>query len=146
MKTIKLKEQDIQHIVKRVLKEEYGRDYSVKSIYDVTKHEIINDEEIMDNFNVIINSNIGAIENFELPHFTPQGLQYDEETDSVGVDGPHGILATIILPKLIDMGIIKGNMKDPEELKFLNKFSILLYNDIKPADFNSVIKETILRP
>jgi hypothetical protein len=42
-----------------------------------------------------------------------------------------------ILPKLKEMGIIKGSLSDPNELSILNRISLLLYRDLLPQLNNS---------
>ena len=144
MKVIKLKESDIQRMVKKVLKEEYGRNYSVQSMYDVIYDELISipsqsgNGTIIDDFKMLMKSPIGGIENFMMPHNksetgTSEGLVYDYDEEMVMQQGPHGLLSMMIFPKLKEMGIIKGALKDPDELKILNRIGSLFYRDIRPS-------------
>jgi len=148
MKVIKLKESDIQRMVKKVLKEEYGRNYSVQSMYDVIYDELINipsqsgNGTIIDDFKMLMKSPIGGIENFMMPHNksetgTSEGLVYDYDEEMVMQQGPHGLLSLMLFPKLKEMGIIKGALKDPDELKILNRIGSLFYRDIRPSLGNS---------
>jgi len=43
----------------------------------------------------------------------------------------------MLFPKLKEMGIIKGALKDPDELKILNRIGSLFYRDIRPSLGNS---------
>ncbi|MDB4326369.1 hypothetical protein N9966_00990, partial [bacterium] len=57
---------------------------------------------------------------------------YDYDEEMVMQQGPHGLLSMIIFPKLKEMGIIKGPLKEPNELKVLNRIGSLFYRDIRP--------------
>ena len=88
-----------------------------------------------------MDSPIGGVENFEMPHNKEDyginnGITNDDGTMSV--QGPHGMLAMVILPKLVEMGILTGNRNDENEIGILNTISELLYHDIKPEGFNDV--------
>lgn len=129
---------NVIRLVRKDLKEEYGRTYSVQSMYDVLKDKFINDKELMYKLSTVLDSPIGAVEDFEIPHSNPQGLSYKDSENGLGVDGPHGIVGLFIIPKLKDLGLIKGNMDDPNELKWVNDFATLLYNDIKPSEYRTI--------
>jgi hypothetical protein len=129
----------LENINKKLL-EDFGRNYTIESLYDVIKDELMSDPKIED-WMMLMDSPIGGVENFEMPHHrsdygSTEGIT--DDGDSMGIKGPHGILAMVILPKLVKMGILTGNLKDKNELGILNTISELLYHDIKPYGFNDV--------
>lgn len=128
----------MKNLIRKILREEHDRTYSVQSMYDVVKDIFIGDEELMDKLSTVLNSPVGAIEDFEIPHSNPQGLTYNKTSNGVEIDGPHGVVGLFILPILKDLGLIQGNMDDPKELKWVNDFATLLYNDIKPSEYRTI--------
>jgi hypothetical protein len=128
----------MKNFIRKILREEHGRTYSVQSMYDVMKDRFIGDEELMYKLSTVLNSPVGAIEDFEIPHSNPQGLTYNKTSNGVEIDGPHGVVGLFILPILKDLGLIQGNMDDPKELKWVNDFATLLYNDIKPSEYRTI--------
>ena len=143
-KVVNLTESDLKRIVKKVLNEEYGRDYSIDSLYSVIYDELINIPSkvgkgtVIDDFKLMMKSPIGGLGNFESVHSDNNGLTYDYENKKVtNVGAPYTILAMGILPKLKEMGIIKGSLSDPNELSILNRISLLLYRDLLPQLNNS---------
>ncbi len=128
----------MKRLIRKILREEHDRTYSVQSMYDVVKDIFIGDEELMDKLSTVLNSPVGAIEDFEIPHSNPQGLSYSKRSNGLGVDGPHGVVGLFIIPKLKELGLIQGNMDDPKELKWVNDFATLLYNDIKPSEYRTI--------
>jgi len=144
----KAKKESISEILKTLIKEEYGRNYTIDSLYDVIYDELINipsqsgNGTIIDDFKMLMKSPIGGIENFMMPHNkdesgTSEGLFYDYDEEMVMQQGPHGLLSMMIFPKLKEMGIIKGPLKEPNELKVLNRIGSLFYRDIRPLLDNS---------
>lgn len=130
----------LENINKKLL-EDFGRNYTIQSLYDVIQDELLNDPKI-EQWKTLMDSPIGGVENFEMPHHqrdygNTEGMSYDED-DVLGIKGPHGMLAMVILPKLVKMGILTGDIKDQNELGILNTISELLYQDIKPEGFNDV--------
>jgi hypothetical protein len=126
--------------INKKLFEDFGRNYTIQSLYDVIQDELLNDPKI-EKWKMVMDSPIGGVENFEMPHHksdygSTEGITDDDGT--MGVKGPHGILAMVILPKLVEMGILTGNLKDENEMGILNTISELLYHDIKPEGFNDV--------
>lgn len=122
----------MRNIIKKVLKEEYGRDYRIESLYDVIKDELL--EIPLDDFKMLMSSPIGGVENFMLPHTKHEeghtkGLSLNPE-GKISVQGPHGMLAMAITPKLKEMGIIHS-LKNENDIKILDKIATLFYNDIK---------------
>ncbi len=139
----KAKKESISEIIKTLIKEEYGRNYTIDSLYDVIYDELLNipsqsgNGTIIDDFKMLMKSPIGGVENFMMPHNkdesgTSDGLFYDYDEEMVMQQGPHGLLSMIIFPKLKEMGIIKGPLKEPNELKVLNRIGSLFYRDIRP--------------
>jgi len=126
--------------INKKLFEDFGKNYTMESLYDVIKDELMSDPKI-EQWMMLMDSPIGGVENFEMPHHksdygSTEGITDDGE--SMGVKGPHGMLAMVILPKLVEMGILTGNLKDKNELGILNSISEFLYHDIKPVEFNDV--------
>ena len=126
--------------INKKLFEDFGRNYTIQSLYDVIQDELLNDPKI-EQWKTLMDSPIGGVENFMMPHNkedygTTNGITNDDGTMSV--QGPHGMLAMVILPKLIEMGILTGNRNDENEIGILNTISELLYHDIKPEGFNDV--------
>lgn len=122
----------------KIFREEYGRNYRIDDLYEIIYDELINIPSqsragytLLDDFRVIMSSPIGGIENFMTGHGEGRGVTYDYDTGRSQVSGPHGMLMIGILPKLKELGIIKGPLSDPNELAILNRIGILFYNDIR---------------
>ena len=156
------KERWMKNLIRKILKEEYGRDYRIESLYDVIKDELLNipsgfitnprytpekiqklfgtaNPTIIDDFKMMMSGPIGGVENFMLPHTKHElghtrGLVLTPE-GKVDVQGPHGMLAMAIVPKLKEMGII-GGLNTENEVRVLDKIATLFYNDIKPQHSN----------
>ena len=135
-KIVKLTESDLLRIVKRVIKEEYGRPYSIESLYDVIKDELINDQAVQDW--IKFTESMGALNDFMVDD-DGVGIadRAELEGDTLGVTGNVSILSATILPILVRLGITnKSKLKsNPEEMDMVNHIAKLLYSDIKP-DYN----------
>lgn len=135
-KIVKLTESDLLRIVKRVIKEEYGKSYSIESLYDVIKDELINDEAVQDW--IKFTESMGALNDFMVDD-DGVGIadRAELEGDTLGVTGNVSILSATILPILVRLGITnKSKLKsNPEEMDMVNHIAKLLYSDIKP-DYN----------
>lgn len=135
-KIVKLTESDLLRIVKRVIKEEYGRPYSIESLYDVIKDELINDQAVQDW--IKFTESMGALNDFMVDD-DGVGIadRAELEGDTLGVTGNVSILAATIVPILARLGITnrKKLKSNPEEMDMVNHIAKLLYSDIKP-DYN----------
>ena len=135
-KIVKLTESDLLRIVKRVIKEEYGKSYSIESLYDVIKDELINDQAVQDW--IKFTESMGALNDFMVDD-DGVGIadRAELEGDTLGVTGNISILSATILPILVRLGITnKSKLKsNPEEMDMVNHIAKLLYSDIKP-DYN----------
>lgn len=135
-KIVKLTESDLVRIVKRVIKEEYGKSYSIESLYDVIKDELINDEAVQDW--IKFTESMGALNDFMVDD-DDVGIadRAELEGDTLGVTGNISILSATIIPILVRLGITnKSKLKsNPEEMDMVNHIAKLLYSDIKP-DYN----------
>jgi len=135
-KIVKLTESDLLRIVKRVIKEEYGKSYSIESLYDVIKDELINDQAVQDW--IKFTESMGALNDFMVDD-DGVGIadRAELEGDTLGVTGNVSILSATILPILVRLGITnKSKLKsNPEEMDMVNHIAKLLYSDIKP-DYN----------
>jgi len=136
-KIVKLTESDLVRIVKRVIKEEYGKSYSIESLYDVIKDELINDETVQDW--IKFTESMGALNDFMVDDDDDVGIadRAELEGDTLGVTGNISILSATIIPILVRLGITnKSKLKsNPEEMDMVNHIAKLLYSDIKP-DYN----------
>ena len=135
-KIVKLTESDLLRIVKRVIKEEYGKSYSIESLYDVIKDELINDQAVQDW--IKFTESMGALNDFMVDDDSVGIADRAElEGDTLGVTGNVSILSATILPILVRLGITnKSKLKsNPEEMDMVNHIAKLLYSDIKP-DYN----------
>lgn len=135
-KIVKLTESDLVRIVKRVIKEEYGKSYSIESLYDVIKDELINDEAVQDW--IKFTESMGALNDFMVDD-DGVGIadRAELEGDTLGVTGNISVLSATIIPILVRLGITnKSKLKsNPEEMDMVNHIAKLLYSDIKP-DYN----------
>lgn len=135
-KIVKLTESDLLRIVKRVIKEEYGKSYSIESLYDVIKDELINDQAVQDW--IKFTESMGALNDFMVDD-DGVGIadRAELEGDTLGVTGNVSILAATIVPILARLGITnrKKLKSNPEEMDMVNHIAKLLYSDIKP-DYN----------
>jgi len=135
-KIVKLTESDLFRIVKRVIKEEYGRPYSIESLYDVIKDELINDQDVQDW--IKFTESMGALNDFMVDD-DGVGIADRAELrgDTLGVTGNVSILSATILPILVRLGVTnrKKLKSNPDEMDMVNHIAELLYSDIKP-DYN----------
>lgn len=135
-KIVKLTESDLLRIVKRVIKEEYGKSYSIESLYDVIKDELINDEAVQDW--IKFTESMGALNDFMVDD-DGVGIadRAELEGDTLGVTGNVSILSATIVPILARLGITNREKlkSNPEEMDMVNHIAKLLYSDIKP-DYN----------
>lgn len=135
-KIIKLTESDLVRIVKLVIKEEYGKSYSIESLYDVIKDELMNDEAVQDW--IKFTESMGALNDFMVDD-DGVGIadRAELEGNTLDVTGNISILSATILPILVRLGITnKEKLKsNPEEMDMVNHIAGLLYSDIKP-DYN----------
>lgn len=135
-KIVKLTESDLFRIVKRVIKEEYGRPYSIESLYDVIKDELINDQDVQDW--IKFTESMGALNDFMVDD-DGVGIADRAELrgDTLGVTGNVSILSATILPILVRLGVTnrKKLKSNSDEMDMVNHIAELLYSDIKP-DYN----------
>ena len=121
----------MRNLIKQILKEEYGRDYSVQSLYDIIKDDLINHPTIKGW--VEFTKSMGSLNDFLSQHETdPDELIM--KGDVVQATGNQSILAAVLAPILTKMGIIEMDQfrNDPNTIKIVNKMAKLLYQDIKP--------------
>lgn len=91
-KIVKLTESDLLRIVKRVIKEEYGKSYSIESLYDVIKDELINDQAVQDW--IKFTESMGALNDFMVDDDGVGIADRPElEGDTLGVTGNVHILS-----------------------------------------------------
>jgi len=135
-KIVKLTESNLVRIVKRVIEEDYGKSYSIESLYEVIKDELINDEDVQDW--IKFTESMGALNDFMVDD-DGVGIadRAELEGDTLGVTGNISILSATILPILVRLGITnKEKLKsNPEEMDMVTHIDKLLYSDIKP-DYN----------